>query len=101
MSQQFFGGATTLRFAPVSVDSLAPARLALRAAFGSLPSGFPRRLVVPLHQTLELPLPRSAIALVFLSHSAWWTRMSTLREPVFGLTRIPFDGCLIRRLQDA
>jgi hypothetical protein len=57
---KFIGGATTVRFAPV----------------------------VPLHQTLELPVPRSAIALVFLSHSAWWTRMSTLREAVFDLTQM-------------
>jgi hypothetical protein len=36
----------------------------------------------------------------FLSHAAWWTGMSTLRETVSGLTRIPFDCCLIGRLQD-
>ena len=40
--------------------------------------------VVPLHQTLELPVPQSAIALVFLSHAAWWTGMSTLRSGLGG-----------------
>ncbi len=28
----------------------------------------------------------------FLSHAAWWTGMSTLREEVLCLTRIAFDG---------
>ena len=34
----------------------------------------------------------------FLSRSAWWTRMSTLRGTVSGLTRISLDGLVARKI---
>ena len=50
-----------LRFASVSVDSFAPAHLTLRAAFGSLPSGCPRRLGAS-RRNLRLSLPKVALS---------------------------------------
>ncbi len=72
-----------LRLAAVSVDSFAPAHLALRAAFGSLPCGCPRRLgcapctkrsTSPIHEALSRWFCHSA------TNTRAWRRTSSSRS---------------------
>ena len=68
-----------LRLAAVSVDSFAPAHLALRAAFGSLPCGCPRRLgcapctkrsTSPIHEALSRWFCHSATKPTRMAHTS-------------------------------